>query len=226
MSRAPLLLGMMAMLMLANTFPGFAWRFDSSVGAQSELGISLAVGETFCYNCSGVMTGVLVEPTASQPNSQFLSANSPIMVTLGWIESDEEDAWIWRGKVRSRWESSGFDSGIFELFMRMKGAKTRSSLLVALSFPKDRMQLAQELGLDWKAVDYHIVRLYKSGLVHEDRAFGKVKLYRLTRLGETLLRLLEEFDVEIGKEVRVVERFSRSPSPGSAVHLAQSSRHE
>lgn len=169
------------MLMLANTFPGFAWRADSSgVGAQSELGISLAVGETFCYNCSGLPTVVLVESTASQPASQFLPGNSPVMVTLGWIESDEEDTWIWRGKVRSRWESSGFDSGIFELFMKMKGAKTRSSLLGALSFPKDRMQLAQELGLDWKAIDYHMIRLYKYGLVREDRAFGKVKLYRLT----------------------------------------------
>ena len=96
MSRAPLLLGMMAMLMLANTFPGFAWRPDSSnVGTQSELGISLAVGETFCYNCSGLTTVALVESTASQPTSQFLPGNSMVMVTLGWIESDEEDAWIW-----------------------------------------------------------------------------------------------------------------------------------
>jgi DNA-binding transcriptional ArsR family regulator len=118
------------------------------------------------------------------------------------MQREEEEAWVWRGKVKSRWESVGFDSGTFELFIKMKGAKTRSSILDALSLPKDRMQLAHELGLDWKAVDYHIVRLNKYGLVHEDRAFGKVKLYRLTTLGEILLRLLKEFDGGIEKDAR------------------------
>jgi DNA-binding transcriptional ArsR family regulator len=125
------------------------------------------------------------------------------MTTTGWIQNDEEDAWIWRGKVRSRWESVGFDSGIFELFMNMKGAKTRLSLLDALCVPKDRMQLAQELGLDWKAIDYHVVRLSRHGLVHEDHAFGKVKLYRLTASGEALLRLVGEFNGEVYKDARV-----------------------
>jgi DNA-binding transcriptional ArsR family regulator len=205
MPRASLLFGMVLMLAFANTFPGFASRPGSpEVGARGRADISLAVGEMFCLNCSGLTTASLVESTApSQPASQFLSGNSLIMTTMSWIQNDEEDAWIWRGKVRSRWESVGFDSGIFELFMRMKGAKTRLSLLDALCVPKDRMQLAQQLGLDWKAIDYHIVRLSRHGLVHEDHAFGKVKLYRLTALGETLLRLVGEFNGEIYKEARV-----------------------
>ena len=103
-------------------------------------------------------------------------------------------AWIWRGRVKSRWESLGFDSEMFDLFVRMKGARTRSDLLYALSNPKDRLQLAQELGLDWSAVDYHVVLLNKHGLVKEDFAFGRVRMYRLTNLGESLLRLLGEFD--------------------------------
>jgi len=187
------------MLAIANASPGLVWGLSSpDVGTQREAGITLAVGEMFCYNCSGLSSISMVESTSSpQPTSQFLPGNSLSMVTPGWIQSDEEDAWVWRGKVRSRWESVGFDSGIFDLFMRMKGAKTRFSLLDALSVPKDRMQLAQELELDWKAIDYHIVRLNKFGLVHEDRAFGKVKLYRVTTLGETLLRLLREFNGEI-----------------------------
>lgn len=102
--------------------------------------------------------------------------------------------WIWRGRVRSRWESLGFDSGLFDLFMKMKGAKTRVSLLDSLSKPKDRFQLAQELGLDWKAVDYHIVLLNRYGLVHEDHAFGNVKIYQLTKQGEMLLQLLKDFN--------------------------------
>jgi DNA-binding transcriptional ArsR family regulator len=81
--------------------------------------------------------------------------------------------------------------------MKMKGAKTRLNLLDALSRPKDRLQLAQELGLDWKAVDYHIVLLNRYGLVHEDQAFGNVKMYTLTKQGEVLLQLLKEFNREI-----------------------------
>jgi DNA-binding transcriptional ArsR family regulator len=198
MPRATLLLGMVALMAIANTFGGSVMLPSSpAIGAQGVGGVSLGAGEIFCYNCSGLTTASLVESTASpQPTSQILPGGSPIIATPSSIQS-EEDAWIWRGKVRSLWESVGFDSGIFELFMRMKGAKTRLSLLEAMSTPKDRMQLAQELGVDWKAVDYHIVRLSKCGLVREDLAFGKVKLYRLTNLGETLLRLLGEFNCEI-----------------------------
>ncbi len=101
---------------------------------------------------------------------------------------------IWRGTLRSRWQSLGFDSGMFDLFVRMKGARTRSNLLYALSSPKDRLQLAQELGLDWNAVDYHVVLLNKCGLVHEDSASGRVRMFQLTSLGESLLRLLRESD--------------------------------
>ena len=102
--------------------------------------------------------------------------------------------WIWRGRLRSRWESLGFDSEMFDLFMRMKGARTRLNLLCALSRPMDRLQLARELGLDWNGVDRHVVLLNKHGLVHEDTASGRVRMYRLTPLGESLLRLLAEFE--------------------------------
>ena len=60
----------------------------------------------------------------------------------------------------------------------MKGARTRLNLLDHLSAPKDRLQLAQELGLDWKAVDYQIAVLKKCGLVNEEQTFGKIKTYR------------------------------------------------
>jgi DNA-binding transcriptional ArsR family regulator len=199
MSRASLLLGIVVMLAVANMFPGFFWQSYSPIpGSQNQLGTSQAASGILCYNCSELATAPSAESSISyQPTSQLLPGNSPIMVTPGWTPYDEDDACVWRGKVRSRWESLGFDSGIFELFMRMKGAKTRLSLLDALVTPKDRMQLAQELGLDWKAIDYHVVRLNRYGLVHEDHAFGRVKLYRLTAWGETLLQLLKEFNREM-----------------------------
>ena len=101
-------------------------------------------------------------------------------------------AWIWRGTTRSRWESLGFDSGTFHLFTRMKGARTRLNLLCALSEPKDRLQLAQELDLDWGAVDYHVVVMSRHGLVDEDATYGRVKMYRVTPFGRSLLQLLGE----------------------------------
>jgi predicted transcriptional regulator len=83
--------------------------------------------------------------------------------------------------------------------MTMKGAETRLSLLGALLTPKDRLQLAQELGLDWKAIDYHINLFNRYGLVYEQQVSGRVKMYKLTSLGEMLLGLLRDLNAEIGR---------------------------
>jgi DNA-binding transcriptional ArsR family regulator len=152
------------------------------------------------YSVSGLQTsigalfGAVASASPAQSAFQFLLSNSPALSTGSWALAG--GVWVWRGRMRSRWESLGFDSGIFDLFMKMKGAKTRASLLDSLVMPKDRLQLAQQLGLDWKAVDYHIVLLSRYGLVHEDQAYGNVKIYRLTKQGEVLLQLLKEFNRE------------------------------
>jgi len=143
-------------------------------------------------------TGMSTSP--AQSAFQFLLGNSPALSTASWALVG--GVWIWRGRMKSRWESLGFDSGIFDLFIKMKGAKTRMNLLASLPRPKDRLQLAQELGLDWKAVDYHIVLLNRYGLVHEDQAFGNVRMYTLTRQGEILLQLLKEFNKEVADDVK------------------------
>lgn len=64
--------------------------------------------------------------------------------------------------------------------------------MAALSAPKDRLQLAQELGLDWKAIDYQVRRLNKQEFVREQSAYGKVKVYELTETGKQLLLLFED----------------------------------
>ncbi|MGA2663367.1 MAG: hypothetical protein ABSF83_00280 [Nitrososphaerales archaeon] len=99
--------------------------------------------------------------------------------------------------MKSRWQSLGFDSETFKLFVKMRGARTRMSLLAALRRPRHRLWLAQELGLDWKVIDRNITLLNERGLVCEDVAFGKVKTYRRTAFGESLLQLLRELDGEI-----------------------------
>lgn len=120
--------------------------------------------------------------------------------------------WIWRGKMRSRWEALGFDSQVFELFVRMRGGKTRVKLLSSLLIPKDRFQLANELDLDWKAVDRHIMMLDKFGFVHEEAAFGRVRIYELTTVGKMLLKLLQSLNEEEGEVVVPVPATS-SPKP-------------
>ena len=166
---------------------------------------------------NGVVSSLSSHSTSPPPQTplEFLLGNSPLFSTASWVMVG--GVWIWRGKVKSRWESLGFDSGVFDLFMKMKGARTRLNLLEALAAPRDRLQLANDLGLDWKAVDYHIVTLSRLGLVHEDQAFGRVKIYRLTTLGEGLLRLLKEFNTDVasgaeGASPVALERPVKSPS--------------
>lgn len=104
--------------------------------------------------------------------------------------------WIWRGRMRSKWTQLGFDSDVFSLFVKMKGAKTRIRLLESLSVPKDRLQLAEELGLDWKSVDRHVAVMKKYGFVEDKVAYGRVRMYQLTPMGVSLMKLLEELSRE------------------------------
>jgi DNA-binding transcriptional ArsR family regulator len=131
------------------------------------------------------------------PAVQFISIHSLVLAPTSWLVIGA--VWIWRGRVRSRWEGLGFDSEVFRLFMKMKGGKTRLRVLSALSKPKDRYQLAQELGVDWRAVDQHIVTLSRHGLVSNDVAYGKVRMYQLTSSGKLMLQLLENIDAEVAK---------------------------
>jgi hypothetical protein len=103
-------------------------------------------------------------------------------------------AWIWRGRVRSRYTEMGFGSDVFELFMKMKGGATRIKVLNTLNTPKDRLQLAEELGVDWKTVDRHVQILNRYGFVREQAAYGTVRLYEVTPIGKMLLNLFEDLE--------------------------------
>ena len=125
---------------------------------------------------------------------QYFGEGSLALAPGSWIFVG--GLWIWRGRMKSRWEALGFDSEVFELFVRMRGGKTRVKLLNSLLIPKDRFQLAQELGLDWKAVDRQVVMLNKYGFVREQTAYGRVRIYELTAVGKLLLQLLQNLDKE------------------------------
>lgn len=105
-------------------------------------------------------------------------------------------AWIWRGRIRFQWTRLGLTEDLFRLLKKMRGSETRTSILLALDTPKDRFQLAKDLGLDWTTVNYQISVLLRYGLVVEDVAYGNVKLYRLTPVGAVLLNAV----LEMGKK--------------------------
>lgn len=101
-------------------------------------------------------------------------------------------ALVWRGRIRSAYSEMGFGSDVFELFMKMKGGATRIKVLNTLTTPKDRLQLAQELGVDWKTVDRHVQILNRYGFVKESSAYGTIRLYEVTPLGKMLLNLFDD----------------------------------
>ncbi len=88
--------------------------------------------------------------------------------------------------------------------MKMRGGATRIRLLNALEVPKDRLQAAQQLGLDWKAVDRHMQVLNKYGFVREQGTYGTARVYEVTPLGKMLLKLYDELDE--ADKARIVDR--------------------
>lgn len=124
----------------------------------------------------------------------FFEAKSLIVAPTSWTLVG--GLWVWRGRMRSKWMASGFESDIFQLFVRMKGGNTRIRLLSSLSSPKDRFQLAQELGLNWKAINYQVDLLQKHGFVKEWKAYGKVRMYEVTPTGKKLLELLKDLEAK------------------------------
>lgn len=134
------------------------------------------------------------EPPVSPVNSALilLQSGSYVLAPLTW--GFVLGAWLWRGRVRSEWSRLGLSEDLFRLLTKMRGSGTRTSIMVALETPKDRFQLSKDLGLDWTTIDYQVRVLLKYGLVTEDVAYGNVKLYRLTPVGEVLLKALREME--------------------------------
>ena len=99
---------------------------------------------------------------------------------------------IWRGLTKSRWTENGLCCGVFDLLVKMKGGRTRTTLLKSLSEPRNKLQLSHELGIDWKAVDGHISKLLEYGLVAEVAMVGTCKVYAITQKGRRALEIIDE----------------------------------
>jgi predicted transcriptional regulator len=105
-------------------------------------------------------------------------------------------ALIWRGHVRSVWGQSRFSYDTFRLLVRMRGAQTRLKLMRSLNSPKNKLQLATALGIDWKAVDKHVQVLEKNGLIHASSTSGTATFYQVTEKGKDLIQVLEQLGTE------------------------------
>lgn len=110
--------------------------------------------------------------------------------------SYSESRGIWRGNTRSRWTENGLCCDVFELLVKMKGGRTRTALLKSLAEPKNKLQLAYDLDIDWKAVDAHVDKLLYYGLVSEIALVGTCKVFAITEKGKNALVLAEEYHLE------------------------------
>ena len=125
-----------------------------------------------------------------------LRQGSTYAAPVGWVGL--VSMWIWRGHTKTRWERLGYDKDAFQLMTRMKGAATRLKLLESLDTPMDRYQLANKLGLDWKSIDRQTEVLGRYGLIREQEAYGRVKMYSITENGRMMLSLVKELDEKSG----------------------------
>ena len=99
---------------------------------------------------------------------------------------------IWRDKLRSAWCKQGYDCDAFKLFARMGESPVRVKLLnIVAGSARNSLQLANELDIDWKTIDNHIVILTRYGLVEEKMVVGTAKYYIVTEHGGGVLSLLE-----------------------------------
>ncbi len=98
---------------------------------------------------------------------------------------------IWRGITKQRWIEKCLCCGVFELLVKMRGGPTRVRMLELLATPKNKLQVSNEIGIDWKAVDRHIDKMLYHGLVKQVSTAGTCTTYVVTEKGRCALSLVK-----------------------------------
>ena len=129
-------------------------------------------------------------PTKSSPLNYY-----GFTALISWVVFGA--ALIWRGHVRSVWGQSRFSYETFRLLVKMRGAPTRLKLMHSLNPPKNKLQLAAVLAIDWKAVDKHVHVLEKNGLIQAASTSGTATFYEVTEKGRDLLQVLEQLSTDL-----------------------------
>jgi predicted transcriptional regulator len=128
-----------------------------------------------------------------KPLTTSIYESSPYILPITW--GAVGGTLIWRGKVRSTWSKQGYDYDTFRLVAKMRGSPTRIRLLNAIHSPKNKLQLAKELDVDWKTIDNHIEMLVEGGLVEERGIVGTSRYYVITENGMKVLSLLSSSEM-------------------------------
>ncbi len=140
-----------------------------------------------------------LQPQYRADPSNVLSANQMMFLQTRKIAGPQivvqgyatEKRAVWRGVTKNTWTGKGLCCATFELLVSMKGGTTRTAILKSLRQPKNKLQMAHELGIDWKAVDSHMKRLLAFGLVVEWALVGTCRVYVISEKGRHALELLE-----------------------------------
>lgn len=132
----------------------------------------------------GIQGGFFAEVPAVKPIYDV----SPYLLPVVW--GALVGTLAWKGRVKSKWKKHGYDYDTFKLVARMRGSPTRVEILRLVYLPKNKLQLAKELHLDWRTVDNHVSALVKNGLVQEMAAVGTSRYYIISEHGKNVLNLL------------------------------------
>ncbi len=103
-----------------------------------------------------------------------------------------------RSRVKSLFASRGFGADVYDLIVTMRGGGSRITLLENMETPRNRLELSELTGIDWKEVDRDVSILEKYGLVKIYAQSGTTKLYQVTEQGKLLMNLVVELVGKVG----------------------------
>jgi predicted transcriptional regulator len=164
----------------------------SAPTTQTIIANATIAATTFSYTTATPTAGgysVLSNPVTSIPYNYY-----GFTAVLSWMVFGA--ALTWRGHVRSVWGQSHFSYDTFRLLVKMRGAQTRLKLMRSLNPPKNKLQLATALGIDWKAVDKHVQVLERNGLIKAASTNGTAVFYEITDKGRNLLQVIEQLGAD------------------------------
>lgn len=137
-------------------------------------------------------SGMVAEPLPPADSSIIAAIfkSSPYIAPLAWAAF--LGALIWKGKIRSLWHQKGYDYDEFKILVKMRGSDTRVKILRNVTtVPKSKLQIANELEMDWKSIDGHVRTLADYSLVKEAISFGTATYFVITDRGKEVLDLLD-----------------------------------
>jgi hypothetical protein len=150
-----------------------------------QTGENLIIREEIPVTESGVYVYVIAGIYKSH---YFVQDNANIFSIISWILVG---ALVWRGSIRKIFQKRGFEYEHFELMVKMRGSDTRKKILTTLTIPKNRKQISEELGLDWKVIDRHVKAMIKHQLVTEMVQVGNATYYVRSEKGTKFLETVD-----------------------------------